>query len=721
MNVKHRKIESAIERIKASKQGRVGNVFMIKKEIAGPKKMPQEAAAIRDPQTGELLVNKDDITKATLMYCVKNLKNNKPEDDVKEKVLNRKNNQIEIMKDKQGETFSVDFEDFENVLAKFTMKSTKTYDFLLYAGDKYKTAMYKLCKRIIDEEDIPDCFRMTTLIMIWKRKGPMDMLKNNRFLHMKSVLARTVDALVVKEMKSPLISKLSIYQVGGLPGHSIAEHLLTVKTVMARLEDIGEGVVFLIMDIISFFDKEDIYDCLETMQHLGINKKAIRMWYLLNKGTNIRVKTAFGLSEKVDVGDCLGQGTAGAGLVSAANLDLGLQQQFNHSCDVMYYGHVRVQPLSYQDDVGSMCTNVAMVRKQANKMTQMLKHKTLDAHPDKSGYLVLGSESFTDSIKQEIEQDPIWFNKFRLKLKTQEKYLGQVFKSTLSTSALATAQDRAGKIKGAAIEIKQIIEDFQMQSVGGLAAAWELWERALIPSLLAGAGTWLGDIQEAVKVCNSLQEFYWKTVLKVPDSCPKLALRCETFSRGVKWRIWEEKCLLLLRIQNLEEGSLAKRMHEEAQKRGWPGLGKEVEDICKQINIPNINIQKVSKTIVQKAVEKSHFEDMMDQFVHSSKLQDIKNCDFKNIQPYFNDRNIENSRIKFKIRTKMLEKVPGNFKNKYKNAENGIQCDLCTEDMTQNHCVLCPGRAEDRKGLDMNNLDDLVSYFTSIMDKTRRR
>ena len=158
---------------------------------------------------------------------------------------------------------------------------------MLNAGKNYKTAIYKLCKRIIDNEDIPDGFRTTTLIMIWKRKGSMDVLRNNRFLHMKSVLARTVDAIVVKEMKSTLISKLSIYQVGGLPGHSIAEHLLTIKTIMARLEDIGAGCMFLVMDIVSFFDKEDIYDCLETMEHLGINKKAIRMWYLLNKGTNI--------------------------------------------------------------------------------------------------------------------------------------------------------------------------------------------------------------------------------------------------------------------------------------------------------------------------------------------------------------------------------------------------------------------------------------------------
>ena len=115
----------------------------------------------------------------------------------------------------------------------------------------------------------------------------MEFLKNNRFLHMKQVLARTVDAIVVTQMKQPLISKLSMYQVGGLPGHSTNEHLLTIKTVLSRLEQLGQGFIFMVMDIVSFFDKEDMFDCLTTMEELDINKKAIRMWYLLNKNTKI--------------------------------------------------------------------------------------------------------------------------------------------------------------------------------------------------------------------------------------------------------------------------------------------------------------------------------------------------------------------------------------------------------------------------------------------------
>ena len=38
--------------------------------------------------------------------------------------------------------------------------------------------------------------------------------------------------------------------------------------------------------------------------------------------------------------------------------------------------------------------------------------------------------------------------------------MGQILQSNLSESALATVQDKAGKFKGAAFEVKAVIEDF---------------------------------------------------------------------------------------------------------------------------------------------------------------------------------------------------------------------------------------------------------------------
>ena len=43
-------------------------------------------------------------------------------------------------------------------------------------------------------------------------------------------------------------------------------------------------------------------------------------------------------------------------------------------------------------------------------MTKRLKHKILNAHPDKSGFLALGSPTYISMINEEIKQDPIYLN-----------------------------------------------------------------------------------------------------------------------------------------------------------------------------------------------------------------------------------------------------------------------------------------------------------------------
>ena len=118
---------------------------MLKRDIAGPNKTQQEAAAIRDPKTGELFVNKEDIKKTTLEYCVDNLKNNVPDADVRSRVIKRKDEQLKKMQDKSGETFEISYDEYEYVLERFKIKATKTYDFLTKSGDQYKKAIFTLC------------------------------------------------------------------------------------------------------------------------------------------------------------------------------------------------------------------------------------------------------------------------------------------------------------------------------------------------------------------------------------------------------------------------------------------------------------------------------------------------------------------------------------------------------------------------------------------------
>ena len=196
--------------------------------------------------------------------------------------------------------------------------------------------------------------------------------------------------------------------------------------------------------------------------------------------------------------------------------------------------------------------------------------------------------------------------------------------------------------------------------------AWELWEKALIPSLLSGAGTWTGDIRRAVDLCDELQNFFWRVMLTVPESCPKLALRCETKQLGMKWRIWEAKIFLSQRILKMDMKTLVKRVYMEGKMMGWPGLWQEVKEICYEVGIPDVNDVVVSKTDIKTTIVNHHMKDMKEQMERSSKLADIKNDDFSIEQSYMNDKSIAVGRTAFKIRCKMIKDIPGNFKNKFR-------------------------------------------------------
>ena len=50
--------------------------------------------------------------------------------------------------------------------------------------------------------------------------------------------------------------------------------------------------------------------------------------------------------------------------------------------------------------------------------------------------------------------------------------------------------------------------------------------------------------------------------------------------------------MLVLYIRNLDEESLAFRVLNEQKEEQWPGLAKETENICKELNIENVHETK---------------------------------------------------------------------------------------------------------------------------------
>ena len=443
------------------------------------------------------------------------------------------------------------------------------------------------------------------------------------------------------------------------------------------------------------------------------------------------------MTESAEAGDLVGQGTAGAGLVSQLNLDTGLQQYFGGSGDEIYYGGIRIEYTAYQDDIGKPSKGVKEAKAHMVKLAHMFEDKGLEAHPDKTCYLMIkGNKQDVVMMEKELEMTPITFGNFTMKRKLKDKYLGQIIhEDGLEASVAATVEDRAGKFKGAVFEIRSIIEEFSMQSIGGMMAAKILLEKALLPSLLSGSCNWTGVKKKTEDQCDDLIYMYWKVMYKVPDSTPRVGLIAETSTIRSKWRIWREKLMFARRLQQMDRSVLARMIYEKQLQLGLPGLAKEVKEICESINIPDINLSHVRKEKIDEHIFFHHYKDMKEMMSNSKKMDKIKHEDFRKEQEYMNSKSIESSRTQLRLRLEMVETFRDNYRSKYRTLDRGEEdrdpgllcshCGQCRD--TQSHCIVCPAWEEARDRLDLSCISDMVIFYQRVLkgrdqkEKMRRR
>ena len=153
-------------------------------------------------------------------------------------------------------------------------------------------------------------------------------------------------------------------------------------------------------------------------------------------------------------------------------------------------------------------------------------------------------------------------------------------------------------------------------------------------------------------------------------------------------------------------------MFEQEKVNGWPGLSKEVSQICDNIGIPDVNYNFVPTNDIKDAISGHHYADMKGELE-----KDIKHEDFRKPQGYMEDRSIENGRCTFRICSKMVDSFPANFKNKFRNDPEGLICIHCSSRkiLSQNHCLVCPAWGEIKEGLDLRDIKDLVTFFRRLL------
>ena len=341
---------SNLNMIKNTK-GKSAAVFNLKAKVLGEKKVKQEAVVMKNPVTGNLMYEAEEIKEASLQYVKTLLENREPKDEYKTdlKVINmmhfiRMNEDIE-----DDEEFS--HEDFSDLLKHLQKKNKSKYKFILKSGLDYQKCLYKLFKMIWESESKPTQWECTIAHQLFKSKGLKSDLSNYRFIHTKDENPKAFEHIVISKAKPKIVDGCSKFQIGAIPKHQSQEHLFTLKSVMAWYEKLNVPLIIQLYDISKFFDRENLKDGLNALYNCGVKGKLYRLIYELNRKTQLKVKTGVGLSKTAILGENITQGSIGGALISTVNLDFTVDMHFKKSMHEISYSDARLQPLIFQDDL----------------------------------------------------------------------------------------------------------------------------------------------------------------------------------------------------------------------------------------------------------------------------------------------------------------------------------------------------------------------------------
>ena len=184
--------------------------------------------------------------------------------------------------------------------------------------------------------------------------------------------------------------------------------------------------------------------------------------------------------------------------------------------------------------------------------------------------------------------------------------------------------------------------------------------------LLANCGSWVKIGNPAVKQLNQIQDSYLRMVYSCPPSTPIPSLRALAGVWDMQHKVALEKiCLVATILHGREDDNYARELLEEELAQGWPGITKEVEELCNVMGLEDATKKYLTRSEVKDSLEFHHSQVLKQEMKGKSKCDDICNRDLRKMQDFIKEKSLENSRLEVLWLTHMID-TRQTMKGKYK-------------------------------------------------------
>ena len=387
-----------------------------------------------------------------------------------------------------------------------------------------------------------------------------------------------------------------------------------------------------------------------------------------------------------------------------------------------FYGSVRLQPSLYQDDIGRMVSNLLAAQAGNTFLSTMMESKLLNFNVLKSVFLVVGNCEETEKIKEQVTEKPLMLSGKIMKNVVQYDYLGMVVhEGGAGASAAATVNKRVGRVKQLIFEIKAVLEDCRLETVGGLISGLDSWEMMVLPYLYFSSECWTDISKETLKKLTDLHLLFYRSLLASGRGAPIGGLFWFLGQLLPENLLMQKKLLFLFHLANLPSDAIARKIYEEQRRLKFEGLVSDCRLYLAELNIRESLVTVSSKSewrsLVRERISLKNRKDILEMCEEYRKLDyfELKNENFK-CKEFFKNMKLLVCRTYFSIRTNMSRHAKPNFASDPEFSKQLWKCDNSNiKQMSYTlHVRYCDSYKHLRTGKDFSDHKILIKYFQEV-------
>ena len=221
-------------------------------------------------------------------------------------------------------------------------------EFIKYSGPISQEIIHQLFQEIFMSEKIPEQWKQTTIINLYKGKGDSELLTNYRGIILSSNLRKIFERILNNRIKSVL--QYTEMQAGGRENFGSCDQIFILNTLINQAVFDKKKLYIAFLDISKAYDKTWGNAAFYSLWKNGVKGKIWRLMKLLNQENSARIKTKFRLTDPVYLHGNLGQGSV-LSVCQFSNMIDQLAKNLESSNLGAQYGKLIIPALLLMDDI----------------------------------------------------------------------------------------------------------------------------------------------------------------------------------------------------------------------------------------------------------------------------------------------------------------------------------------------------------------------------------